>query len=253
MAVRVLGLDIGSRSVDALWLVDGEIVDAAVADSGFDPASVAAAFVGRRGHDVIVATGYGRHVARESFGANVVTEIKAYAVGASALFPQARAVLDIGGQDTKAIALAASGRVADFEMNDKCAAGTGKFLEVMARALGFSLAELGEASLGASDGVHISSMCTVFAESEVTGLVHRGEDRGRIARGLHDAIARRTIGSLARVGAEGPLVFAGGVALNPAMVALLREGYSDEVLVPEEAQLVGAYGAALSHAATDVM
>jgi activator of 2-hydroxyglutaryl-CoA dehydratase len=84
-------------------------------------------------------------------------------------------------------------------------------------------------------------------------LVHRGEDRGRIARGLHDAIARRTIGSLARVGAEGPLVFAGGVALNPAMVALLREGYSDEVLVPEEAQLVGAYGAALSHAATDVM
>lgn len=244
--VRVLGLDIGSRSVDAVWLVEGRIVDAAVADSGFDPASVAAAFVDRGAHDLIVATGYGRHVARESFGALVVTEIKAYAIGASALFPQARAVLDIGGQDTKAIALTEAGRVADFEMNDKCAAGTGKFLEVMAKALGFTLEELGAASLTADSGVQISSMCTVFAESEVTGLVHKGEDRGRIARGLHEAIARRTLGALRRVGAEGPLVFAGGVARNPAMVALVTAGYAGEVLVPAEAQLVGAYGAALS-------
>jgi predicted CoA-substrate-specific enzyme activase len=244
--MRVLGLDIGSRSVDAVWLVDGMIVDAAVADSGFDPASVAAAFVDRGAHDLVVATGYGRHVARESFGADAVTEIKAYAIGASRLFPHARAVLDIGGQDTKAIALRADGRVADFEMNDKCAAGTGKFLEVMARALGFTLEELGAASVAAESGVQISSMCTVFAESEVTGLVHRGEDRGRIARGLHESIAKRTLGALKRVGATGPLVFAGGVACNPAMVALIREGFAGEVLVPAEAQIVGAYGAALS-------
>jgi predicted CoA-substrate-specific enzyme activase len=244
--MRVLGLDIGSRSVDAVWLDGGTIVDAAVADSGFDPASVAAAFVGRGDHDVLVATGYGRHVARESFGADVVTEIKAYALGASALYPGARAVLDIGGQDTTVISLHADGRVADFEMNDKCAAGTGKFLEVMAKALGFSLEELGEASLGAEHGVQISSMCTVFAESEVTGLVHRGEDRSCIARGLHEAIARRTISSLKRVGAQGPLVFAGGVARNPAMVALIAGGFDGEVLVPAQAQIVGAYGAALS-------
>jgi predicted CoA-substrate-specific enzyme activase len=244
--MRVLGLDIGSRSVDAVWLVEGTIVDAAVADSGFDPASVAAAFVDRGDHDLIVATGYGRHLARESFGADVVTEIKAYAIGASALFPQARAVLDIGGQDTKAIALRADGRVSDFEMNDKCAAGTGKFLEVMAKALGFTLEELGTASIAAGSGVQISSMCTVFAESEVTGLVHRGEDRGRIAHGIHESIAKRTLGSLRRVGAEGPLVFAGGVARNPAMVALIRAGFAGEVLVPAEAQIVGAYGAALS-------
>jgi len=244
--LRVLGLDIGSRSVDAVWICDGVIVDAAVADSGFDPASVAAAFVERGAHDVIVATGYGRHVARESFGADVVTEIKAYAIGASRLFPQARAVLDIGGQDTKVISLKDDGRVSDFEMNDKCAAGTGKFLEVMAKALGFSLEELGSASIAADAGVQISSMCTVFAESEVTGLVHRGEDRGRIARGLHESISRRTLSSLKRVGASGPLVFAGGVARNPAMVALIRGGFAGEVLVPEEAQIVGAYGAALS-------
>jgi predicted CoA-substrate-specific enzyme activase len=243
---RVLGLDIGSRSVDAVWLEGTTVVDAAVADSGFDPASVAAAFVGRGDHDLIVATGYGRRVAAESFGAQVVTEIKAYAVGASALFPQAGAVLDIGGQDTKAISLLAGGRVADFEMNDKCAAGTGKFLEVMARALGFSLEEMAAHSLAATGDVQISSMCTVFAESEVTGLVHRGVDRGLIARGLHESIVRRTISTLKRVGATGPLVFAGGVARNPAMVALVRESYAGEVLVPVDAQTVGAYGAALS-------
>jgi predicted CoA-substrate-specific enzyme activase len=249
--MRVLGLDIGSRSVDAVWLCDGVIVNAAVADSGFDPASVAAAFVARGAHDAIVATGYGRHVARDSFAANVVTEIKAYAIGASTLFPHARAVLDIGGQDTKAISLSENGRVTDFEMNDKCAAGTGKFLEVMAKALGYSLEELGSASMAADSGVQISSMCTVFAESEVTGLVHRGEDRGRIARGLHESISRRTLGALKRVGARGPLVFAGGVARNPAMVALVRAGYADEVLVPAQAQLVGAYGAALSYVAAE--
>lgn len=244
--MRILGLDIGSRSVDAVWLHDALIVEAAVADSGFDPASVAAAFVARGDHDMIVATGYGRHTAREAFGAVVVTEIKAYALGANALFPQAASVLDIGGQDTKVIALSAAGKVLDFEMNDKCAAGTGKFLEVMARALGFTLEELAIASQSAESGLQISSMCTVFAESEVTGLVHRGEDRGRIARGLHESITRRTLGALKRVGAAGPLVFAGGVARNPAMVALVTAGFSGEVLVPDEAQIVGAYGAALS-------
>ena len=124
------------------------------------------------------------------------------------------------------------GKVVDFEMNDKCAAGTGKFLEVMARALGYSLEEMAAAALAAERTVAISSMCTVFAESEVTGLVHRGEDRSAIARGLHESIAKRTVSSLKRVGATGPLVFAGGVAKNPAMVELIREGFAGEVVVP---------------------
>ncbi|HSK47074.1 MAG TPA: BadF/BadG/BcrA/BcrD ATPase family protein, partial [Coriobacteriia bacterium] len=142
--MRVLGLDIGSRSVDAVWLDGGRIVGSVVADSGFDPAAVAREMVERHAHDVIVATGYGRHAAREAFSCAVVTEIKAYATGAHALYPQAVSVLDIGGQDTKVIALGESGKVLDFEMNDKCAAGTGKFLEVMARALGYELAEMAE-------------------------------------------------------------------------------------------------------------
>ena len=251
--MRVLGLDIGSRSVDAVWLEDGRIVDAAVADSGFDPAATARAFVERDAHDALVATGYGRHSAREAFGCEVVTEIKAYAAGSAVLFPGAAAVLDIGGQDTKVIKLGVLGKVTDFEMNDKCAAGTGKFLEVMAHALGFSLEELAAAALASESGVAISSMCTVFAESEVTGLVHRGEDRGAISRGLHQSIAKRTLSSLRRIGARGPLVFAGGVAKNPAMVAMIRDGFDGEVVVPGEggtdSQVVGAYGAALSAAA----
>ncbi|MEA5075148.1 MAG: acyl-CoA dehydratase activase [Coriobacteriia bacterium] len=246
--MRVLGLDIGSRSIDAVWLDDDRIVDWAVADSGHDPGSASAVFVERDAHDAVVATGYGRHVAKERFGCGAVTEITAYGLGAAALFPNAASVLDIGGQDTKVISLGHAGRVVDFEMNDKCAAGTGKFLEVMARALGFSLEDMAEQARNAETGIAISSMCTVFAESEVTGLVHRGEDRARIARGLHEAIAKRTLGSLKRVNATGPLVFAGGVAKNPAMVDLITRGFSGEVLVPEEAQIVGAYGAALSAA-----
>lgn len=243
----MLGLDIGSRSVDAVWLdEDGAVLDAVIVDSGYDPAAAARALMERRNHDALVATGYGRHEARKAYGCSVVTEIKAYALGASALFPEAGAVLDIGGQDTKAISLGSDGRVLDFEMNDKCAAGTGKFLEVMAKALGFSLEELAAASMAAGRGVPITSMCTVFAESEVTGLVHRGEDRGAISRGLHESIVKRTLSSLARVDACSPLVFAGGVAKNRAVVGLVEEGFAGDVLVPEEAQTVGALGAALS-------
>lgn len=245
--MRVLGLDIGSRSVDAVWLEGGRPLDAAVADSGFDPQAAARVFVERGEHDAIVATGYGRHAAREAFGCDVVTEIKAYALGAHSLFPQVASVLDIGGQDTKVISLGEAGRVLDFEMNDKCAAGTGKFLEVMAKALGFELEAMAAAALGATGAaIQISSMCTVFAESEVTGLVHRGADRAAVARGLHGSIAKRTLGSLRRIGAQGPLVFAGGVAKNAAMVELISAGFDGEVLVPGDAQTVGALGAALS-------
>lgn len=245
--MRSLGLDIGSRTINAVWLDDGELADMAVMDTGFDPHSVVRELVCASRQDVVVATGYGRHAARQTLECSVVTEIKAYALGASRLFPRAASVLDIGGQDTKVIKLGEGGKVLDFEMNDKCAAGTGKFLEVMSKALGFGLEEMAIQALSATvTPVRISSMCTVFAESEVTGLVHRGADRAAVARGLHESIASRTLSVLRRVGAEGPLVFAGGVAKNPAMVDLVSRGFDGEVLVPQEAQIVGAWGAALS-------
>jgi (R)-2-hydroxyacyl-CoA dehydratese activating ATPase len=242
---RVLGLDVGSRTVDAVWLEDGAVVESAILDAGAAPQEVAAGLVQRSPADRIVATGYGRHAAAERFGAGVITEIGAYALGAARLFPEARSILDIGGQDTKVILLAPGGRVADFEMNDKCAAGTGRFLEVMARAFGIEVRELGEEALTADGSVTVSAMCTVFAESEVIGLLHRGESRARIARGLHEAVARRTLSSLRRVRAAPPLVFAGGGARNAALVDLIAAGLDGEVLVAPDPQTVGALGAAL--------
>ena len=228
----------------------GVIVDAAVADSGFDPAATARAFVERGEHDALVATGYGRHSAREAFGCEVVTEIKAYATGAAALFPRRCSVLDIGGQDTKVISLGASGKVTDFEMNDKCAAGTGKFLEVMARALGFSLEEMAaRRDRRRADGRDLLDVHGLRRERGHRTCAPRRGSRSAIARGLHESIAKRTVSSLERVGATGPLVFAGGVAKNPAMVALIREGFSGEVVVPgdegTDSQILGALGAAL--------
>lgn len=242
--MRVLGLDIGSRTVDAVWLDEGAVTGSAVLDSGHEPQRAAAELVARRRVDRTVATGYGRHAAAERYGAKTITEIGAYALGVSELFPEARSVLDIGGQDTKVILLE-GGKVADFEMNDRCAAGTGRFLEVMARALGVDVEDLGAEALASGDAVTVSAMCTVFAESEVIGLLHRGEPRASIARGLHEAVARRTLSALRRVRATPPLVFAGGGARNPALVRLIRDGVEGDVLVAPEPQTVGAFGAAL--------
>jgi len=187
----------------------------------------------------------GRHLLEVALDASTVTEIKAYAVGARFLVPQARTILDIGGQDSKAISLHESGRVLKFEMNDRCAAGTGKFLEVMARALGFPIEEFGIQALKAKKDIQISSMCTVFAESEVTSLLAKGEDRLDIALGLHRSVVRRASGMVKRVSVEGPIVFAGGVARNPCMHHLLEEALQSDILVPESPQMVGALGAAL--------
>ncbi|MDX9819352.1 MAG: acyl-CoA dehydratase activase, partial [Desulfococcus multivorans] len=177
--------------------------------------------------------------------APTVTEIKAHARGANRLFPEARTVLDIGGQDSKAMTLFPDGRVRKFEMNDRCAAGTGKFLEIMARTLGFEIEEFGREALLAENNLNISSMCTVFAESEVTSLIARGRNRREIARGLHASVVRRAVGMINRVSSSGNIVFTGGVAKNPCMRSLLAESLGRSVLIPEDPQLVGALGAAL--------
>jgi len=244
--MRFAGIDIGSRSIE-LVIVDesGEICQSVQADTGFDPMSETRKLMDGIRYDGIMATGYGRNLFEISFDAPTVTEIKAHARGARAFFPDAQTILDIGGQDSKAIALADNGRVKKFEMNDRCAAGTGKFLEIMARALGFSIEDFGRAALSASKDLHISSMCTVFAESEVTSLIAKGEDRQEIARGLHTSVIRRAAGMLNRVSAAGDIVFTGGVAKNPCMVELLSEKLNRKIRVSPDPQMNGAYGAAL--------
>jgi predicted CoA-substrate-specific enzyme activase len=243
--MRFAGIDIGSRTIELVVLKENEIIDSRQGDSGFDPMARAMEMLQGIHHDHIMATGYGRHLFELSVEAPTVTEIKAYAVGARFLFRDVQTILDIGGQDSKAIALNDTGRVVKFEMNDRCAAGTGKFLEIMAQTLGYSLDQFGREALNATREMQISSMCTVFAESEVTSLVAKGEDRRDIALGLHRSVVRRAVSMLKRVSVKEPILFAGGAARNPCMHRLLEEALGVDLLVPENPQMVGAIGAAL--------
>jgi len=243
--MRFAGIDIGSRTIELVVLRDGEIIESRQADSGFDPMAQAKELLEGVEYDHIMATGYGRHLFELSFDTLTVTEIKAYGVGARMLFPKIRTILDIGGQDSKAIALNENGKITKFEMNDRCAAGTGKFLEIMAHALGFGLDEFGVEALKATKGLQINSMCTVFAESEVTSLVAKGEDRREIALGLHRSVVSRAVGMLKRVSCDGNILFAGGVAKNSCMCSLLEDMLEQKITVPQNPQMVGALGAAI--------
>lgn len=243
-AIRI-GLDIGSRTTK-LAVVDGaRLVDFRIADTGTDPLAVVQHLLAQFPPSEVVATGYGRHLARERLGFPVISEIRAHARGAHLLFPDCRTVIDIGGQDSKVIRVS-NGVQCDFEMNDRCAAGTGRFLEVMAAALGFTVAEFGAAALNGQQSVSISSMCTVFAESEVITLIARGVDRQSIALGVHQSIVTRLLTLTGRVGVESPIVLSGGVALNPCIRKLLEKALGLPLLIPEHPQLVGAIGAALN-------
>ncbi len=244
--MRFAGVDIGSRTIEVVVVGEsGDILSSLQADTGFDPMAQAEKLIDGLTYDRIMATGYGRNLFEMSFDAPTVTEIKAHATGARALYPHAQTVLDIGGQDSKAIALFDNGKVKKFEMNDRCAAGTGKFLEIMARTLGFDVEAFGREALLTDEDVNISSMCTVFAESEVTSLIAKGKGRREIARGLHSSVIRRAIGMINRVSSNGDIVFTGGVAKNPCMKRLLREKLGRPVLIPDDPQLIGALGAAL--------
>jgi predicted CoA-substrate-specific enzyme activase len=191
----------------------------------------------------IITTGYGRE--NLPFSNGNVTEITCHAIGIHFLYPDARTVLDIGGQDSKAIKMDDRGQILDFVMNDKCAAGTGRFLEVIARALDVELEDLGEKSRQANERVIISSMCTVFAESEVVSLVAKGVPVPNIIKGVHHAIADRSIILLNKVGITEPIAMSGGVAKNKGVVHELEEKSKIKINIPDQPQIVGALGAAL--------
>jgi predicted CoA-substrate-specific enzyme activase len=241
------GLDIGSRTIAHVEWDGMQIVSARVVDTGTDPLGNARALIQGRMYGRLVATGYGRHLAVErELADEVISEIKAYGLGAYHLYPDLGTVLDIGGQDSKVISIGSQGQVVRFEMNDRCAAGTGRFLENMAHALGMTVAEFGPHALEAgAPPIRISSMCTVFAESEVVSLIARGEDSHRVALGLHQAIVDRIGGMIRRVGVKQRFVFAGGVAQNPCLQSLFAVALGIPITVPPEPQIVGALGAAL--------
>ncbi|MGD0915235.1 MAG: acyl-CoA dehydratase activase [Thermodesulfobacteriota bacterium] len=243
--MRTAGIDIGSRTVKLVTVEGGEIINFFLADTTHDPLEQCKKLMEQTSFDKILATGYGRHFFETEFDVPTVTEIKAFARGAKALFPSCRAILDIGGQDTKAIALDERGKVSKFEMNDRCAAGTGMFLEIIAKTLGYDLEEFGREALSADGNIQINSMCTVFAQSEVTSLLAKRQKREDIARGIHMAILNRTLSLMKRVSTTPDIVFAGGVAKNPCLIYLLGDALGCEVKIPEDPQMVGAYGAAI--------
>ena len=241
-----LGLDLGSRTTKIVEMRGGAIAHFAIFDTTHDSIERVRARLERRDYARAAATGYGRYLMNARLECRVVTEITACALGARFLDAAAGLVIDVGGQDSKAIQLGnGSGAFSEFEMNDRCAAGTGRFLEVMARLLGFSLEEFGRAACEAEETIALSSMCTVFAESEVISLLASGRDRKAIARGLHQSVADRVFPLAARFETRGDIVMAGGVALDPCFVDLLAEKLGRPVVVPEHPQLVTAIGAAL--------
>jgi predicted CoA-substrate-specific enzyme activase len=189
--MRSLGIDIGSRTIKVAVLEDGHLKTCYKADSSYDPMCVARGLLEGLSYDTLTATGYGRHNFEAHFDCPVISEIKAFGHGARFLYPEAEAILDIGGQDTKAILLDGAGRVSKFEMNDRCAAGTGRFMEIMANALHYTMDEFGSIACEAQKSERISSMCTVFAESEVVSLITSGANREEVALGIHESIASR--------------------------------------------------------------
>jgi len=245
-----VGVDLGSMGTK-LVLFDGTVVDRLLVPTGWNPRETGERAVleilERNGLDTarvprVVLTGYGRNSLKGK--GHTVTEITCHAAGSAYLYPGSTTVLDIGGQDSKVIAIEGKGSVRDFLMNDKCAAGTGRFLQVMATHLGMELEDF--SNLPEDFPMQpISSMCTVFAESEVIGLLARGVDKRSVALGLLDAVAGRACSMLQKLGGSGPVAFTGGVSRSRNLVRLLEKKLKRAVVTSPEAQFAGAIGAAL--------
>ena len=249
------GVDIGARSIGVVVFDGSAVVASLVRDSWPRPRenasraheeALAASGLGRKDIARTLATGYGRNHFEHADG--TASEIICQAAGAAHYFPAARAVVDIGGQDSKAIELGPGGKAVDFAMNDRCAAGTGRFIEMVAQILNVSIEEAGRMALDGEEAREISSMCAVFAETEIIGLLQSGTAPGAILRGVYRSVARRTVAMLGSGLAEpgdGELVFTGGVARNPGVVEAIRRETGRSVVVPENPQTTGALGAAM--------
>ena len=249
--MHYVGIDVGSTATKVAVLDgDGALARTFLCPTGFssvDAARRVRSLLDEAGIDAdgsaVVATGYGRN--NIPFATGQVTEITCHARGAHRLYPEARAIVDIGGQDSKVICLDESGGVTNFVMNDKCAAGTGRFLELMARTLELNLDEMARVGLHWEQELTISSMCTVFAESEVVSLIADNHSAADIVHGLNQSVAAKTAALASRAGAKGPYMMTGGVARNRGVTEALEARLGAPLWLPPEPDLCGALGAAL--------
>jgi len=247
------GIDIGSRTIKTV-LFDTDIramIGQALWDQGVDQDGLASAQYANVLKDAgldasevtgVVATGYGRNAI--AFANMAITEITCHAAGVSHLYPDARTIVDIGGEDSKVLHLDDKNRVQDFAMNDRCAAGTGRFLEIVARRLDGDLASVSRASMDSHTPATISSMCVVFAETEIIGLLASGASKEDIMAGVQASVASRVLSMVGRH-AKAPFYFTGGVALVPGMAEAIAKVLQQRITVCEHAQLTGALGAAI--------
>ena len=247
------GVDVGSTQTKAVIVDESRTILARIliptganvsraGENSFVKACEAAGLP-REAVGYVVGTGYGRY--KILFGDAQITEITCHARGAQSLFPATRTVIDMGGQDTKVIKVGPDGSVADFSMNDKCAAGTGRFLSAAADVTGVGLDEIGPLSLQAKVPVRLTSVCTVFVESDIMSYLAQRKTIEDILGGVHKAIATRTMSLIRRVGVEEEVTFTGGVSLNIGMVRALEEVIGQPINVSEEGHYMGALGAAL--------
>lgn len=247
-----MGIDIGSTSSKAVILEDGirvaarKVIEAGIGSEGPDRVfadALSEAGITREEITRVMATDYGRMTFP---GADdQASELSCHGKGIHYLIPEARVVIDIGGQDAKVMQINERGALLNFVMNDKCAAGTGRFLDVMAGILSVQTSELAELAAKAEEPLSISSVCTVFAESEVISHLAAGATRSDVAAGIHQSVAKRVAGLGNRIGFRGPIAMSGGVALNAGVVRALEHELGKQIVTHPDAQLAGAYGAAI--------
>lgn len=248
----VLGIDIGAATAKSVILEEHKILSSAIIPTGFDViqtanevTEIACEKIGRLIGEInyTVSTGYARNTV--PFANKQVTEITCHAKGIHFLLPEARTIIDIGGQDSKVIRINESGNVISFTMNDKCAAGTGRFFEVMAGIFGLDISEMGSVAIRSNNPCKISSTCTVFAETEVVSLRAQGKSREDLIGGIHKAAVSRIMAMGKSMGYEKQVILTGGVAKNIGVKKFFEDEFKFEITIPAEPQITGAVGAAL--------
>lgn len=248
----VAGVDVGNKFTKVVIMEDGQMLSKSMVLSGFDQTAaaddafsqaVSEAGIARSDVQFVVSTGVGK--GEVIYANETVTEVSADARGAIFLVPSARAVIDVGAEESRAIKCDEQGRIIDFAINEKCAVGTGSFTEAMARALEVPLEELGPLALKSTSNIPMNAQCAVFAESEVVSLIHAKTSKEDISKAVHDAIAARVISMARRVGVEKDLVMTGGVGNNVGFIKSLGDGMEMKVIVPDRPEYVSAIGAAV--------